>query len=74
MRLEAGGSLNKLLYPAEGVTIPFTTLDKLTILSKFILALAELHGCGCVHGDLVCQLIEYSNLYELKIIIDRFSI
>ena len=54
MRLEAGGSLSKLLYPPRGAPIPLSTLDKLTILSKFILALAELHECGCVHGDLVC--------------------
>ena len=53
MRLEAGGSLDKLLHPPKGATIPLTTLDKLTLLSKITLALADLHESGCVHGDLV---------------------
>ena len=54
MRLEAGGSVDKLLHPPNGAAVPLTTLDKLTLLSKITLALAELHESGCVHGDLVC--------------------
>ena len=53
MRLEAGGSVDKLLHPSNGAVVPLTTLDKLTLLSKITLALAELHESGCVHGDLV---------------------
>ena len=57
MRLEAGGSLDKLLHPSEGASIPLTTLDKLKLLSKIIRVLAELHECGCVHGDLVRRVL-----------------
>ena len=53
MRLDAGGSLDKLLYPAVGAPVPLTTLDKLALIAKIILSLVELHEYGCIHGDLV---------------------
>ena len=53
MRLEAGGSLESLLYPAAGVAkTPLSSTEAMRVMGSLALGLAELHSVDVTHGDL----------------------
>ena len=69
MRLEAGGSFERVLHPPIGSPpVPMTTWHKLLMLKQIIRAITELHGQGVVHGDLKPRLVMY-NMFIMHILI-----
>jgi serine/threonine protein kinase/outer membrane protein assembly factor BamB len=52
MRYEAGGSLDRLLYPQKGGKLPLSLEEKIRILDLIARAIVELHRADIVHGDL----------------------